>query len=137
MYGTEFNVNTTGDNTSVVLVKGSVSVTPTGGKEQLMNPGQLCEFSVENLMLSTVDVEPYVAWNVGKFSFDDWSLERVMNVLARWYGYDVQFESEDLQQLPLNGHFSRFEDIQPILESIETVLDVKIRISNNTIFINK
>ena len=137
VYGTEFNVNTTGDNTSVVLVKGSVSVTPTGGKEQLMNPGQLCEFSVENLMLSTVDVEPYVAWNVGKFSFDDWSLERVMNVLARWYGYDVQFESEDLQQLPLNGHFSRFEDIQPILESIETVLDVKIRISNNTIFINK
>ncbi|MBR5350016.1 MAG: FecR domain-containing protein, partial [Prevotella sp.] len=48
VYGTEFNVNTRArdnsskkrDCTSVVLVKGSVGVTPSEGKEYMLTPGQ-------------------------------------------------------------------------------------------------
>ena len=135
VYGTEFNVNTTGDNTSVVLVKGSVSVTPTGGKEQLMNPGQLCEFSVENLMLSTIDVEPYVAWNEGKFSFEEWPLERIMQVISRWYGREVEFTSEDIKHQQYSGNFDRYEDIHPTMEAIESITGLKITFAPGRIII--
>ena len=135
VYGTEFNVNTTGDNTSVVLVKGSVSVTPTGGKEQLMNPGQLCEFSVENLMLSTIDVEPYVAWNEGKFSFEEWPLERIMQVISRWYGREVVFTSEDIKHQQYSGNFDRYEDIHPTMEAIESITGLKITFAPGRIII--
>ena len=135
VYGTEFNVNTTGDKTSVVLVKGSVSVTPTGGKEQLMNPGQLCEFSVENLMLSTIDVEPYVAWNEGKFSFEEWPLERIMQVISRWYGREVEFTSEDIKHQQYSGNFDRYEDIHPTMEAIESITGLKITFAPGRIII--
>ncbi len=135
VYGTEFNVNTTGDKTSVVLVEGSVSVTPTGGKEQLMNPGQLCEFSVENLMLSTIDVEPYVAWNEGKFSFEEWSLERIMQVISRWYGREVEFTSEDIKHQQYSGNFDRYEDIHPTMEAIESITGLKITFAPGRIII--
>ncbi|MBQ9571542.1 MAG: FecR domain-containing protein, partial [Prevotella sp.] len=135
VYGTEFNVNTTGDNTSVVLVKGSVSVTPTGGKEQLMNPGQLCEFSVENLMLSTIDVEPYIAWNEGKFSFEEWPLERIMQVISRWYGREVVFTSEDIKHQQYSGNFDRYEDIHPTMEAIESITGLKITFAPGRIII--
>ena len=135
VYGTEFNVNTTGDNTSVVLVKGSVSVTPTGGKEQLMNPGQLCEFSVENLMLSTIDVEPYIAWNEGKFSFEEWPLERIMQVISRWYGREVEFTSEDIKHQQYSGNFDRYEDIHPTMEAIESITGLKITFAPGRIII--
>ncbi len=135
VYGTEFNVNTTGDNTSVVLVKGSVSVTPTGGKEQLMNPGQLCEFSVENLMLSTIDVEPYIAWNEGKFSFEEWPLERIMQVISRWYGREVIFTSEDIKHQQYSGNFDRYEDIHPTMEAIESITGLKITFAPGRIII--
>ena len=135
VYGTEFNVNTTGNNTSVVLVKGSVSVTPTGGKEQLMNPGQLCEFSVENLMLSTIDVEPYIAWNEGKFSFEEWPLERIMQVISRWYGREVIFTSEDIKHQQYSGNFDRYEDIHPTMEAIESITGLKITFAPGRIII--
>ena len=70
VYGTEFNVNTrtevstgnhqqdislashpsplTSNTTSVVLVKGSVSVTPTGGKETMLKPGQQATVNVQS-----------------------------------------------------------------------------------------
>ena len=83
VYGTEFNVNTRskgGDGNdngglSVVLVKGSVSFTPARGKEQMLTPGQ--ELSIVNAQLSIneVDTAPYVAWNEGKFFFEEWPLE--------------------------------------------------------------
>ena len=135
VYGTEFNVNTTGNKTSVVLVKGSVSVTPTGGKEQLMNPGQLCEFSVENLMLSTIDVEPYIAWNEGKFSFEEWPLERIMQVISRWYGREVEFTSEDIKHQQYSGNFDRYEDIHPTMEAIESITGLKITFAPGRIII--
>ncbi len=135
VYGTEFNVNTTGDNTSVVLVKGSVSVTPTGGKEQLMNPGQLCEFTVEDLALSSVDVEPYIAWNVGKFSFEEWPLERIMQVISRWYGREVVFTSEDIKHQQYSGNFDRYEDIHPTMEAIESITGLKITFAPGRIII--
>ena len=137
VYGTEFNVNTTGNNTSVVLVKGSVSVTPTGGKEQLMNPGQLCEFSVENLMLSTIDVEPYIAWNEGKFSFEEWPLERIMQVISRWYGREVEFTSEDIKHQQYSGNLDRYEDMQPTMEAIGLATGLTIKVKSNSIIIEK
>ena len=178
VYGTEFNVNTrtevrgkkirgersasgaenTSLSTAVVLVKGSVSVTPTGSKEIMLKPNQQAtvngQRSAVNGQRSTVngqrsmvngqrltvnvenvDVEPYVAWNEGKFFFHAWTLERVMSVMSHWYGYKIEFESDNLRQLTLNGNFSRYDEIENITEAIGKVLNIDIKIHKNNIFI--
>jgi len=143
VYGTEFNVNTRskgGDGNdngglSVVLVKGSVSFTPARGKEQMLTPGQ--ELSIVNAQLSIneVDTAPYVAWNEGKFFFEEWPLERIMEVMARWYGREVEFKSDDIKQLKYSGNFDRYEDIRPTMEAIETITGLKITLTPDKIII--
>ena len=143
VYGTEFNVNTRskgGDGNdngglSVVLVNGSVSFTPARGKEQMLTPGQ--ELSIVNAQLSIneVDTVPYVAWNEGKFFFEEWPLERIMEVMARWYGREVEFKSDDIKQLKYSGNFDRYEDIHPTMEAIEAITGLKITINPKQIII--
>ncbi len=140
VYGTEFVVNTASDSlstTSVTLVKGSISFTTHDGKETMMVPNQ--QLSANNNILSaiSVDTAPLTAWNEGKFLFQAWSLERVMNVLSRWYNIKVEFGSDHLRKYQLDGYFSRYDGFDSILESIEAVLNVKIEKSNNTILITE
>ena len=147
VHGTEFMVNTRdgskNDNAnatghlSVVLVKGSIGFTPNNGREQMLTPGQQLSVVNSQLSINEVDTTPYVAWNEGKFLFQAWPLERVMEVLSRWYGVEVSFASDELRTKQLDGYFSRYDGIDYILESIEAVLNVTITKNQHSISINK
>lgn len=105
-YGTTFNVNTHVPGiTKVVLVKGSVSVLPNQGGEYKIKPGELAvlQADTQDVQISVVDIEPYIAWNSGRFVFDNCSLESLMNVISRWYNKDVVFESEDTKKIRFTG----------------------------------
>ena len=139
VYGTEFNVNTRKDDdaVSVVLVSGSVSFISSNGREMMMQPGQELSCVKSQFFVTSIDTAPYVAWNEGKFSFQAWPLERVMTVLARWYGYQVKFIDDDIRQKSIDGCFSRYNDIQSTLKGLESALGVNFMIVNQTIIINQ
>ncbi len=144
VYGTEFVVNT-GTSTengndnkelTVVLVKGSVSFTPTDGREKMLTPGQELSIVNSQLNVSDVDTAPFVAWNEGEFVFSDWTLERIMSVIARWYGLDVEFANKDLGNHKFSGSLSRYEDLKPTLETIEMVTGMRLNVNNQKLYIN-
>ncbi len=136
-YGTEFNVNTQGDKTCVVLVKGSISVRAEGGKEQMMTPGDKAELAMQGVTMSRVDVAPYVAWNTGHFSFEDCRLDELMQVVARWYGLQVVFTSDQLRTVRFTGSLSRYESIENTLEVIGAIANVKVEQQDTRIIISK
>ena len=138
VYGTEFNVSTReGEGkTEVVLVEGSVSVTPKSGVETHIEPGQKATLG-ETVSVETVDVDQYVAWNTGKFSFKDWQLSRIMAIVAKWYGCTVTFADPSLGEPRLSGNFDRYEDLSTTIESLEMVTGLKFDLSEGTIFIHK
>lgn len=144
VYGTEFVVNT-GTSTEngndnkeliVVLVKGSVSFTPTDGREKMLTPGQELSIVNSQLNVSEVDTAPFVAWNEGEFVFSDWTLERIISVIARWYGLDVEFANKDLGNHKFSGSLSRYEDLKPTLETIEMVTGMRLNVNNQKLYIN-
>lgn len=144
VYGTEFVVNT-GNRTengndnkelTVVLVKGSVSFTPTDGREKMLTPGQELSIVNSQLNVSEVDTAPFVAWNEGEFVFSDWTLERIMSVIASWYGLDVEFANKDLGNHKFSGSLSRYEDLKPTLETIEMVTGMRLNVNNQKLYIN-
>ena len=126
VYGTEFNVCTRTEQTEVVLVEGSVGVTPTGGSEQMMMPGQMATLDAHGSTLGTVDVEPYVAWNTGEFVFTDEPIGHIMEVLGRWYGRTVVYASDELRAERFSGSFSRYNDEDATLQAIEAVTGLHI-----------
>lgn len=140
VYGTEFIVNTrdrqqrdveeSAENTltTVVLVRGSVSFTPNNGSEIMMTPGQQICINAQqtSVTLREVDTAPYIAWNEGKFFFEEWPLERIMQVISRWYGREVEFTSDEIKHQLYSGNFDRYEDIHPTMEAIESITGLKI-----------
>ena len=136
-YGTEFNVSThAGMATEIVLVEGSVGVTPVGGTEHMLRPSMMCRVEGAEAKMKIVDTEPYKAWNVGKFTFHDWQMERIMNVLARWYGVVVEYENADVRHIQLSGTFNRYDGMEETMQAIETVSGVQITIEKGKIIIN-
>ena len=139
VYGTEFNINTQDDEgtTRIVLVNGSISVTPKGGREQMIRPNEMAVISSGECMFSTVDVAPYVSWNTGMFIFADCPLEKLMRVLSRWYNKRVEFNSDDIRQIEFTGTINKYGDISPALKAIHTVTGLRIEMKKDLIIISK
>ena len=55
--------------------------------------------------------------------------------MARWYGREVEFKSDDIKQLKYSGNFDRYEDIHPTMEAIETITGLKITLTPDKIII--
>jgi len=138
-YGTQFNINAyPGELAEVVLVKGSIGVL-TGEKEQMLLPGQLAEFDTENhqLTIKEVDVESYIAWNQGRFFFDNKTLKEIMDILSRWYDVDIQFVNNEVQQLHFTGSLDRYSTIEPIIQAISSAANVTVEMKNHILYISK
>lgn len=139
-YGTSFNVNTYMDGvTKVVLVDGSVSVLPNLGGEYKMKPGELAVLhaATQEVQISEVNIEPYVAWNSGRFVFDNCSLESLMSVISRWYNKEIVFESEDIKKTRFTGDIDRYGNIAPILKAIQRVTHLEMEVRGKSIIIRK
>lgn len=135
-YGTEFNVDTrTGGTTSVVLVAGSISLTPACGAELMVQPGEKSTVSGSRASVEKVDVEPYVAWNTGQFLFDDCPLERIMEVVGRWYGYTVEFADADARHAKFSGNFRRYDTMDSTIESIALLTGLDMTVADGTIVV--
>lgn len=139
-YGTSFNINThVSGITKVVLVEGSVSVIPNRGNECKVKPGELAVMNPDTpeTVISRVDVEPYVAWNKGRFVFDNCPLEDLMRVVSGWYGRNVTFESEDIKSMHFTGDMDRYESIEPFIKAIQRVTGLDMEVTDKEIRIQK
>ena len=149
VYGTEFNVNTRVKNdndnndrseyrTEVVLVKGSVGVTPEGQTERMIVPGEQATFGEgTGIILRNVDVTPYVAWNTGTFVFNDMPLSKLMEVLSRWYNMEVVYEDSTLQGLTFSGEFDRYGGVEPIVKGLNTAMGLDVSVKGNRMIIKR
>ena len=153
VYGTEFNVNTrikndnVNDNdnngkseyrTEVVLVKGSVGVTPEGQTERMIVPGEQATFGENTgINLRNVDVTPYVAWNTGTFVFNDMPLSKLMEVLSKWYNMEVVYEDSTLQGLTFSGEFDRYGGVEPIVKGLNTAMGLDVSVKGNRMIIKR
>lgn len=146
VYGTEFDINTRArdnsskkrDCTSVVLVKGSVGVTPSEGKEYMLTPGQqiIIKDHSNSPYISKADLRPYVAWNTKKFDFEDYPLEGLMEIIYRWYHLDYVINDQSITNTLVSGSISRYDTIEPLLHAISKITGYEVQIKDNTIYIN-
>lgn len=138
-YGTEFHVSTKSHpgSTEVVLVHGSVGVTGVKQQEVMLQPGQRAVIGRAPARVEAVDTIPYVAWHTGKYVFSDVTLGEVADVIARWYGCEVQFDDESLRGERLTGNFGKEEPIEDVLEALEMVTGLSCTLHGATVVIEE
>ncbi len=146
VFGTEFYITTSpriaqdptlSNKGYIVLVQGSISFTPTNGKEQMMQPAQQLFFTDGELSIRNIDPAPYVAWNEGKFLFEDCPLWQLMDVLERWHHVKTIYKSERLKDLRFMGSLNRYDNVEPTLKAIEKSTGVSVSLSNGTVIVGE
>ncbi len=137
VYGTEFNVNTTSSTTTVVLVKGSVGLTSAKGIELMLEPGQLGEMKANEIELvdKNVETDIYTSWNEGQYKFKDCRLDKLMQILGHWYGFQVIFENQKSRSIPFTGNINKYKSITPALHAIEYATGLTITMKDDNVVI--
>lgn len=141
VYGTEFNVSTHRDagHTQVVLVRGSVGMMTTTGREFRLKPGQMgvTRAGSDEATVQAVDLTPYTAWNEGRFVFTNYPMSKLMDVVSHWYNRRVVFQAPALGQAHFTGTFDRYGNLADMLKAIETITDLKITDDGKTVTIDR
>lgn len=119
--GTVFYVRSYhGSASSVVLLKGSVSVNSEDGSEgRMLSPGQ--QAVVDNkggIKVEKADMAAAGGWTHGEFRFDDSRLEDVMNDIGAWYNVGIAFHSRSLLSVRIHFNFPRSVSLADVLQAL-------------------
>lgn len=129
VYGTQFNISAypDGSDTHTTLVEGKLAVENSGQHKELRPGEQWCYHKATGkITVETVDVTLYTAWKDGRLRFNDARLFEIMQVVSRWYGVEVSYQSEDLKNLRFGCNFNRHSSIDPLLRVFEANRKIKI-----------
>ena len=136
--GTAFNVSIYDEQTmAATLEKGSICYLKDNREGVLIKPGEqlICVKGSDLPVVRKVNTRLYTAWKDNLFCFEEQHLDQIMATLARWYDFQVKFESEELKKLELSGTLDKYSDIQPLLKLFELGTGVKFEIQNKIIYV--
>ncbi len=137
--GTSFNISAYGgEATRTTLVEGKVGINLAGQVElHQLKPNQQAIVSGNKIALIPVDPTNYVSWKDGTFSFSDEDLAHILNQIGRWYKVNVNYEDDSLRKLKFEGVLPRNEDLNFVLNALETTGEVKFTVDGNTVYVKR
>ena len=139
VYGTEFNMSTYQHGVvQTVLVSGKVGIRVNAtGKEVMLAPKQMAEYSEKTGMVRVEEADPYryIAWKDGEFVFERETIEEIMERLGRWYDVKVFYENESSKQKRFTGVISRYENIEQVLRLIEGPATLRFEVKGNVVMV--
>ncbi|SMO31829.1 FecR family protein [Solitalea koreensis] len=137
--GTSFNMNTYADNIQTTLVEGKVKVSTETSKHLELTPGQQSNFNRLNgsLEKQEVDVYPFVSWKDGVITFENETMDDLMETIGRLYDYDIQIKDEDIKKWHFSGSADKKESIKDVLTIIQKTSQLKFTIKERSIIVEK
>lgn len=135
--GTHFNINTYDDGgvMKTTLLEGSVRVSQ-GIKSVLITPGEQAQIADKEDKIEikrNVDLEEVVAWKNGKFVFSDANIKTVMDQLARWYNFNIEFTGEIKDKFHVE--ITRNTNVSNVFKILEGTGGVHFKIEENKVLV--
>ena len=144
--GTKFNVTDySNDNYSITtLVRGKVQLQILGDNNEsqdkiVLQPNQQLIFNKKSneSVLTTVNTDDVTSWTTGVYSFQNESLEHIVNRLEKLYGITIIIPNETIKQKKYTGKFSSQQNINEIIQIINFKEQFDSRFRNDTIVLSK
>lgn len=141
VYGTKFNVNNyqEDDETDVVLVEGSVSLSSENKNEFFLNPGYKGTFNKEDKKISNekVNTSLYTSWMTGNLVFRNEPFENIIKKLERHYNVKIINNNNNLAHETFNATIETdHESIEQVFNYFKKVYQINYSIVENKIIIN-
>lgn len=137
--GTSFNVRAYEDDreVQVVLATGKVQVThQESNAEAYLSPGEEAVFEKEQQQMrkQAANLDAALAWKNNQIVFDNASAYEVFDVLERWYGVKINYETLPENAWNFTGSF-RDENLENVLTSISYVKKFSFSIKDKNVLI--
>lgn len=133
--GTHFNVSAypQEDRIKTTLLEGSINI----NNSKVLKPGQLAINNNAGITVREANVSIETAWIDNYFAFDEESTESVMRKIARWYNVTIEYSSENLKSIPLNGRISRNKPLSTVLERIGKAANLHFSINGRKVTVEQ
>ncbi|WP_106831447.1 FecR family protein [Parabacteroides pacaensis] len=140
--GTKFNVLAYPEDSLFVttLTEGAVKLFVESRKDtSTLKPNEQFIYNrqCQNSRIVKVNAEKYAQWIEGYYYFLEEPLEIILNRLERVYGYEFYIESNELKQIKFTGTFYKDQNINEVLEIIQTSVSFRYRIEKRTVTLYK
>lgn len=139
--GTTFNIAAfpEEDLVQVTLLSGRVTLEKIGSDEEVivMSPGEEAVLSQveEGHTLRQVKVGKRVSWTSGILEFEDAPFPRLVNILEKWYGVEIEVQGV-LPEALSSGTFSRDESLENVLSVLSPSIGFNYTINNSQVIIH-
>ena len=137
--GTEFNVkiDSTTRSVQVAVAEGRVSLsnrTNNHGRGAILtkNTFAIMDLHNEEMLIEHTEIDNYLSWISGKLYFYNEPLWVVSRYLERIYNVNIQFQEEQLKELPLSTNIAKGE-LNTVLDIIGQTLDVEHSYENDKV----
>ena len=133
VYGTAFNIRAYGDDPYVYTTRAD-----TSSAEVMLSPGHQALLNRDDLKLNmrTVDPQVITGWRHGRFVFEEQPLSSIMRDLSRWYDFDYEFESPELEHIVFMGSIPRYADFATAISIIEMSGGIHFTTDNGKVIIS-
>ncbi|MDN5216657.1 DUF4974 domain-containing protein [Fulvivirgaceae bacterium BMA12] len=133
--GTSFYVK--GDSirreVQVALVHGKISVTDDKGYSAVLLPGEMLNYSPEDIEKTAFDYDQIIGWVHNKLVFHNATSREVINRLESWYGVDL-IADEPIFEGRYSGSFEN-ETLKNVLDDIKFTSSFQYRIDDKKVII--
>lgn len=134
--GTHFNVRAYENQTRTTLIEGSVSFS-NQQESIVLTPGQFAENNNSTLKTGIADISREIAWKNDEFYFKQDNIKYITNQLERWYDITLEFDKNISMQTGYTGRIKRTATLQEVVEMLNYVMDVKMEIKGNKLFVKR
>ncbi|HYF30769.1 MAG TPA: FecR domain-containing protein [Chitinophagaceae bacterium] len=123
--GTQFNVVSRPDKSSVMLTEGSVIIRTKDGIETRMAPGDFVELANSQLARKAVKEETVLAWKDKKLFFDNTPLSLAVQKIKEHYGVEIIIVDGSLAEKTITGIVPN-DNLDVLLSSLEATQEFKV-----------
>jgi len=135
--GTEFNIKSRNDVVRILITKGIVETYKKDSDKGIkLKKGEMITFA-ENIGFGKpekANINHYLAWRKGKFSFSHTTLQDVMEEVSRFYNVEVEFRNPSEKSKIITGVFDT-DSLAHIFSIISLTLDVKIDLEGSKVIV--
>ncbi|MCD8044578.1 MAG: FecR domain-containing protein [Tannerellaceae bacterium] len=137
--GTQFNISNYGGNeeTSIVLVEGSVEITDQHKNNHRMIPNDLLAIREGSIAdVRQVNPEKYISWVKGILILDEDHLDSILHRLSIYYGVTIECGSHIAKE-KVYGKLDLKDSITDVLECIQATVPFKIEKHQENIYLTR
>jgi transmembrane sensor len=140
--GTRFNVNAYNDEPDVetALVEGKVNVFLKKEKTSYhLTPGNMLTYSKTSheITSSALNEEVTTAWKDNRLIFVNDNFYKLAKKIEKWYNVEVVYDTMDFRNNKLTVRLLEGEQLNRLLEIVETAIGAKCDVLKNKIYITK